>query len=65
MRFAIFMINICIYSHPFEIFINRKSEGLEILNVGRLEILNVGRLERPIELGDVSYEHGFNEVVVE
>jgi hypothetical protein len=57
MRYAIFMINICIYNHPFEIFINRKSEGLEISNVGRLD--------RPIELGDVSYEYGFDEVVME
>ena len=27
-RFAIFMINICIYNHPFKIFVNRKHEGV-------------------------------------
>jgi hypothetical protein len=29
MRFAIFMINICIYNHPFKVFMNRKYEGIE------------------------------------
>jgi hypothetical protein len=39
------MINICIYNHPFEIFINRKSEGfgdLECGEVGDLECGEVG-----------------------
>ena len=27
-RFAIFGINICIYNHPFKVFVNRKHEGV-------------------------------------
>ena len=37
MRSIIFMINICIYNHPFKVFMNRKYEGVEDLmcdNVG-------------------------------
>ena len=54
MRFAIFMINICIYIHPFKVFMNRKYEGLKISCVAKLE--------RPIDSGDFSYENGFDEV---
>ena len=36
MRFAIFMINICIYNHPFKVFLNRKHEGVEDLMCGNV-----------------------------
>ena len=39
-RFAIFMINVCIYSHPFKVFMNRKYEGVEDLVCG-----NVGKAD--------------------
>ena len=35
-RFAIFMINICIYNHPFKVFMNRKHEGVEDLMCGNV-----------------------------
>ena len=54
MRFTIFMINICIYNHPFNNFMNREYEGVEDLCVAILE--------RPIDSGYFSYEHGFDEV---
>ena len=53
-RFAIFMINICIYNHPFKVFMNRKYEGLKISRVAKLE--------RPIDSGDFSCKHGFDDV---
>ena len=39
-RFAIFMINICIYNHPFNNFMNREYEGVEDLVCG-----NVGKTD--------------------
>ena len=36
MRFAIFMINICVYNHPFKVFMNRKYEGVEDLVCGEV-----------------------------
>jgi hypothetical protein len=54
MRFAIFMINRCIYNHPFNNFMNREYEGLKISCVAILE--------RPIDSGDFSCEHRFDEV---
>ena len=35
-RFAIFMINICIYNHPFKVFMNREYEGIEDLVCGNV-----------------------------
>ena len=35
-RFAIFMINICIYNHPFKVFMYRKHEGVEDLVCGNV-----------------------------
>ena len=35
-RSTIFMINICIYNHPFKIFRNRKYEGVEDLMNGNV-----------------------------
>ena len=35
-RFVIFMINICIYSHPFKVFMNRKHERVEDLVCGNV-----------------------------
>ena len=52
-RFPIFMINICIYNHHFEVFMNKKHEGLKISCVA---------IKRLIGLGNFSYEHGFDEV---
>jgi hypothetical protein len=40
MRYAIFMINIYIYNHPFENFINRKSEGVRDLECGEVKETN-------------------------
>jgi hypothetical protein len=37
MKSAIFMINICIYNHPFKVFRNRKYEGVEDLMCGSRE----------------------------
>ena len=37
---------------------------LEIERKRGLEISNVVRLERPIDWGDVLYEHGVNEVAM-
>ena len=54
MRSTIFMINICIYNHPFKVFMNRKYEGVEDLVCG-----NIGET---IDLGNFSYEQGFDEV---
>ena len=54
MRSTIFMINICIYNHPFKVFMNRKYEGLKISCVAMLE--------RPIDSRIFSYEQGFDEV---
>ena len=53
-RFAIFMINICIYNHPFKNFRNKKYKGLKTSCVVMLE--------RPIDLGNFSCKHGFNKV---
>ena len=39
MRFVIFMINICIYNHPFKVFMNRKHKGFEDLVCAMLERL--------------------------
>jgi hypothetical protein len=61
MRSAIFMINICIYNHPFKVFMSREYEGLKISCVVMLKRL---MLERPIESGDFSYECGFDEVLM-
>ena len=36
MRFAIFMINICIYNHPFKVFMNKENEGVEDLMCGNV-----------------------------
>jgi hypothetical protein len=36
-RFAILMTNICIYNHPFKIFMNRKYEEVEDLVWGSRE----------------------------
>ena len=36
MRFAIFMINIYIYNHPFKVFMNRKHKGVEDLMCGNV-----------------------------
>ena len=36
MRFAIFMINICIYNHPFKVFMNKENEGVEDLVCGNV-----------------------------
>ena len=54
MRSAIFMINICIYNHPFKVFMNRKHKGFEDLVCAMLE--------RLINSWDFSCEHGFDEV---
>ena len=35
-RFGTFMINICIYNHPFKVFMNRKEEGVEDLVCGNV-----------------------------
>ena len=35
-RFAIFMTNVCIYNHPFKVFMNRKYEGVEDLMCGNV-----------------------------
>ena len=35
-RFAILMINICIYNHPFRVFMNREYEGVEDLMCGNV-----------------------------
>ena len=34
--FAIFMINICIYNHPFKVFMNREYDGVEDLMCGNV-----------------------------
>ena len=36
MRFAIFMIDIYIYNHPFKVFMNREYEGVEDLVCGNV-----------------------------
>jgi hypothetical protein len=36
MRFAIFMINIHIYNHPFKVFMSREYEGVEDLVFGNI-----------------------------
>ena len=54
MRFAIFMINICIYNHPFNILWTWSTRGLKISCVAMLE--------RPIDSGDFSCEHRFDGV---
>ena len=36
-RFAIFMINICIYNHPFKVLMNKEYEGVEDLMCGNGE----------------------------
>ena len=36
MRFAIFMINICVYNLPFKVFMNRKYKGVEDLMCGNV-----------------------------
>jgi hypothetical protein len=38
---------------------------LQTERIRGLEISNVMGLERPIELGDFSFEDGFNEVIME
>jgi hypothetical protein len=40
MRSAIFMIDICVYNHPFKIFRNREHEGVEDLVWAMLERLS-------------------------
>ena len=50
------MINTCIYNHPFKVFMNRKHEGVEDLVCAMLE--------RPIDSGDFSCGHGFDEVLM-
>jgi hypothetical protein len=40
MRFAMFVINIYIYSHPFKVFINRKHEVVEDLVCGNVREAN-------------------------
>ena len=40
MRFVIFVINICIYNHPFKVFMNRKYEGVEDLVCGNIRETN-------------------------
>jgi hypothetical protein len=35
-RFTIFMINICIYNHPFKIFVDKKHEGVGDLICGNV-----------------------------
>ena len=35
-RSAVFMINICIYNHPFNFFLNKKHEGVEDLVSGNV-----------------------------
>jgi hypothetical protein len=36
MRFAMFMINICVFNHPFKIFRNREHKGVEDLAWGNV-----------------------------
>ena len=36
MRFVIFVINICIYNHPFKVFMNMECEGAEDLVCGNV-----------------------------
>ena len=54
MRSAILMIYKHIYNHPFKDFMNKKYEGVEDLMMAMLG--------RPINSGDFSCEHGFDEV---
>jgi len=39
-RFAIFMINICVYNLPFKVFMNRKYKGVEDLMCGNIGKIN-------------------------
>ena len=43
-RFAIFMINICIYNHPYNNFMNRDCEGVEDLMCGNVGDTNWFRI---------------------
>ena len=52
MRFAIFMINICIYNHPFKVFMNKKHEGVEDLVCGNVGETNCVGFINPGSLGD-------------
>ena len=40
MRSIIFMINICIYNHPFKVFMNKEDEGVEDLMYGNVRETN-------------------------
>jgi hypothetical protein len=39
-RSAVFMINTCIYNHPFKVFMNRKHEGVKDLVCGNVRETN-------------------------